>query len=85
MHWNFLYVGDTTLLTETYRSAERAKTEGVNDFVVFFTQALTSVASGWMLERSGWVGVNYLAVPLVVVVGGVVAWLMFKRRVVITG
>ena len=83
--WNFLYVGGTTLLTETYRPAERAKTEGVNDFVVFFTQALTSVASGWMLERSGWVGVNYLAVPLVVVVGGVVGWLMFKRRVVVVG
>jgi MFS family permease len=33
--WNFLYVGGTTLLTETYRPAERAKTEGVNDSLFF--------------------------------------------------
>src|SRR5260221_2370334 len=29
--WNFLYIGGTTLLTETYRPEERAKAQGTND------------------------------------------------------
>jgi MFS family permease len=79
--WNFLYIGGTTLLTETYRPAERAKTQGVNDFIVFTTQAITSLASGWMLERGGWSMVNYLALPLVAVMGAAIVWLMLRRRV----
>lgn len=78
--WNFLYIGGTTLLTETYRPSERAKTQGVNDFIVFTTQAITSLASGWMLERGGWTMVNYLALPLVALTGIAIVWLMLKRR-----
>jgi predicted MFS family arabinose efflux permease len=29
--WNFLHIGGTTLLTETYRPEERAKAQGAND------------------------------------------------------
>jgi len=81
--WNFLYIGGTTLLTETYLPAERAKTQGLNDFIVFTTQAVTSVASGWMLERGGWSTVNYLALTLIVTMALAIVWLMFKRRAVV--
>lgn len=80
--WNFLYIGGTTLLTETYLPAERAKTQGLNDFIVFTTQAITSVASGWMLERGGWSTVNYLALTLIVTMALAIVWLMLKRRAV---
>lgn len=80
--WNFLYIGGTTLLTETYLPAERAKTQGLNDFIVFTTQAVTSVASGWMLERGGWSTVNYLALTLIATMALAIVWLMFKRRAV---
>lgn len=80
--WNFLYIGGTTLLTETYLPAERAKTQGLNDFIVFTTQAVTSVASGWMLERGGWSTVNYLALTLIVTMALAIVWLMLKRRAV---
>ncbi|HNC05730.1 MAG TPA: hypothetical protein PLS38_05445, partial [Solirubrobacterales bacterium] len=36
--WNFLYIGGTTLLTETHRPEERAKVQGGNDFLVFAVQ-----------------------------------------------
>ena len=36
--WNFLYIGGTTLLTETYRPEEKAKVQGSNDFLVFAVQ-----------------------------------------------
>jgi MFS family permease len=78
--WNFLFIGGTTLLTETYEPAERAKTQGVNDFAITLTQLVTSVTSGWMLERSGWEFVNYLAMPLVATMGFAIVWLMISRR-----
>src|SRR3546814_3581517 len=33
--WNFMFVGGTTLLTETYAPGEKAKVQAANDFVVF--------------------------------------------------
>ena len=33
--WNFMFVGGTTLLTETYEPDERAKVQGFNDFMVW--------------------------------------------------
>ncbi len=78
--WNFLYIGGTTLLTETYQPAERAKCQGLNDLVIFLTQAVTSLASGWLLERGGWATVNYLAMPLLVVMGVAILWLIVRRR-----
>jgi MFS family permease len=83
--WNFLYIGGTTLLTETYQPAERNKTQGLNDLIVYTTQAVTSLASGWMLNHGGWTTVNYLAVPLIVAMGLAIAWLIFKRRMPMQG
>ena len=41
--WNFLFVGATTLLTTTYRPAERGKAQAFNDFMVFGTTATASL------------------------------------------
>jgi MFS family permease len=64
--WNFLYVGGTTLLTETYRSEEKAKAQGANDFAVFAVQGLTSLSSGLLISRQGWETLNVIALPAVV-------------------
>ncbi len=63
--WNFLFVGGTTLLTETYRPEEKAKAQGSNDFFVLGIQALTSLSSGLLVTSSGWGLLNLLAVPIV--------------------
>jgi len=52
--WNFMYVGGTTLLTETYRPAEKAKAQGANEILVFCTTATSSFASGVLVNASGW-------------------------------
>src|SRR6478735_3668830 len=44
--WNFLYIGGTTLLTETYSPEERAKAQGANDQAIFIMMALSSFSSG---------------------------------------
>jgi MFS family permease len=78
--WNFLYIGGTTLLTETYRPAEKAKAQGANDMLIFLVMATSSFASGMLLEANGWATLNYLALPFVAVMAVAVLWLMGKRR-----
>ncbi len=66
--WNFLYIGGTTLLTETYRPEERAKAQGANELAIFTMMALSSLSSGMIVNIGGWDNVNYSATPLIAVV-----------------
>lgn len=65
--WNFLFVGATTLLTTTYRPAERGKAQAFNDFMVFGTTTLASLMASVVLELEGWAMLNYFALALVVI------------------
>ena len=78
--WNFLYIGGTSLLTETYKPAERAKVQGGNDFMVFGVQAVSSVAAGALVLGGGWNTLNLYAIPAVAVVAAAVATLVLHRR-----
>ena len=51
--WNFLFVGATTLLTTTYRPAERGKAQAFNDFMVFGTTTTASLMASVVLELEG--------------------------------
>ncbi|PCI74924.1 MAG: MFS transporter [SAR86 cluster bacterium] len=62
--WNFLFLGGTTLLTQSYRSSERFKVQAVNDFLVFGLQAIGSLSAGILLASIGWGGVMVFALPL---------------------
>ncbi len=66
--WNFLYIGATALLTETYRPEERAKAQGVNEFSIFAMMAVSSLSSGMIVTNAGWDNVNYAAAPLIAIV-----------------
>jgi MFS family permease len=63
--WNFLFVGATTLLTTTYRPAERGKAQAFNDFMVFGTTTTASLMASVVLELKGWEVLNYFAFVLV--------------------
>ena len=78
--WNFLYVGGTTLLTDCYRASEKAKAQGMHDFLVFVVTATSSFSSGLLINRSGWDVLNYTALPLLALVGGAIVWLALRRR-----
>jgi len=62
--WNFLFLGGTTLLTQSYRSSERFKVQAVNDFLVFGLQAVGSLSTGFLLASIGWSGVMLFTLPL---------------------
>ena len=78
--WNFLYIGGTSLLTETYAPAERAKVQGSNDFTVFGVQAVSSVSAGALVLGGGWHTLNLYAIPVVLAIGLAIAALMLHRR-----
>jgi len=66
--WNLLFIGGTVLLTQSLSPTERFRGQGLNDFTVFSSQALASLASGAVLNRFGWIAMNIAAVPLLLVV-----------------
>jgi MFS family permease len=78
--WNFLYTGGTTLLTESYTPSERARTQGLNDLIVFTTMAASSASSGALVSTTGWETMNAAALPIVALVASVAAWLAWRRR-----
>ena len=78
--WNFMYIGGTTLLTETYRPEERAKAQGANDLCIFVTMVISSLASGLLVSRAGWDIVNFLALPLLALVGSATVWLALRKE-----
>ena len=77
--WNFMYVGGTTLLTEAYTPAEKARTQGANDFIVFATMGISSVASGAMVSTAGWEAMNRAVLPFLAVIAASVIWLGWRR------
>jgi MFS family permease len=52
--WNFLYIGGTTLFTETYRANERTTAQAAMDTSVMATMAVTSFSSGALVTTGGW-------------------------------
>jgi MFS family permease len=78
--WNFLFVGATTLLTETYSSNEKAKAQALNDFIVFGTVTITSFSSGAVHHALGWQTINLAVIPFLVLVGFANLWLRSTQR-----
>jgi MFS family permease len=78
--WNFMYTGGTTLLTESYAPAEKARTQGINDFIVFATMAISSASSGALVSTTGWETMNRAVLPFLVVIAAGVLWLARVRK-----
>jgi MFS family permease len=64
--WNFLFIGATTLLPQTYKPSERFKVQAVNDFVIFGTQAVASLSAGWFIFAVGWKMLLLINLPFII-------------------
>ncbi|HJO69682.1 MAG TPA: MFS transporter [Rhodospirillales bacterium] len=78
--WNFMFVGGTTLLTETYEPEERAKVQGFNDFMVWGMVTVLSLSSGALFHQFGWLVVNLGVIVPVLASLLAIAWLASLRR-----
>jgi MFS family permease len=76
--WNFLFTGATTLSLTAYAPEDKDKAQGVLNFCIFGTLALTSLASGVMVTTQGWTWLNWASLAPIVVVGAGLAWLRWR-------
>ncbi len=76
--WNFLYIGGTSLLVETYRPAERFKAQAVNEFSVFGVSAMGSMLAGVIVYRYDWDVLMWAPIPLLLTMAGGLAWLRLR-------
>ena len=78
--WNFMFVAGTTMVTETYQPAEKAMVQGINDFLVFGTAAMSSLLSGILQTSFDWETVNLSAVPLLLIVFISLFWFLLTSN-----
>jgi MFS family permease len=78
--WNFLFIGGTSLLTESYRPAERAKAQATHDFLMFAVVSIGSFSAGGLLNSWGWNSVNLTALPFLLLAAAAVGALAMTRR-----
>ena len=81
--WNFMFIGGTALLTESYLPHEKTRVQGFNDMMIFATMAVSSSSAGVLVNAKGWEIVNYAAVPFVTVALIAAIWLASRRTVVL--
>ena len=77
--WNFSFIGATSLLGTTHTPAERAKVQGLNDFLVMGLVAAGSFGSGALLDTFGWNAVQYAMAPALVAALLGLVWLALVR------
>jgi MFS family permease len=77
--WNFMFIGGTALVTETYLPHEKSRVQGFNDMLVFATMAVSSSSAGVLVNAQGWEIVNYAALPFVTIALVAALWLALRR------
>ncbi len=78
--WNFLFVGGTTLLAQSYRPNERAKTQGVAELMRYMATAAASLAAGPFLFAEGWAAVNIAILPVLALAAVMTLWWVLSAR-----
>lgn len=78
--WNFMFIGGTALLTETYLPHEKTRVQGFNDMLIFATMAVSSSSAGVLVNARGWEIVNYTAIPFVTLALLATLWLTIGNK-----
>lgn len=78
--WNFTFTAATSLMTTAYTPAERAKTQGMMNQIVYTVVAIGALSSGALVHFFGWNWVNIGAMPLLAVAAAVMVWYIANQR-----
>nr|WP_198980925.1 MFS transporter [Herbaspirillum sp. ASV7] len=83
--WNFMFVGGTTLLAQSYTPAERAKTQGLSELMRYGATALATLGAGPLLARFGWQSLNLAILPILLLSALATArWMRAQRSAAAT-
>jgi predicted MFS family arabinose efflux permease len=72
--WNFMFVGATALLATAHAPEEKVRAQAMNDVLVFGCVAATAFASGAVHASAGWVVLNLLVLPALVLALALMLW-----------
>ncbi|MFQ3361653.1 MAG: MFS transporter [Alphaproteobacteria bacterium] len=72
--WNFLFISGTSLLVISYKENEKYKAQGLNDVLVFSTQALASLSAGFLLNLTSWETLNLICIPFLILIVLITYW-----------
>ncbi len=78
--WNFAFTGSTSLLTVAYTPAERAKTQGAMNFLIYGFVGVLSLSSGALVHYFGWTWIALGALPLLAVATTAMLWYAAVNR-----
>ena len=78
--WNFTFTASTALLVTAYTPAERAKTQGLMNQIIYTVVALGALMSGTFVHYFGWDWVNIGAAPMLIAAAGVTIWYAIGQR-----
>lgn len=78
--WNFMFIGATNLLTETYKPSEMAKVQACNDFIIFAAVAVAAMLAGWLQHVFRWEIVNLGVLPAVLLALAAACWLLWRGK-----
>jgi predicted MFS family arabinose efflux permease len=78
--WNFLFTGATTLALTTFTAQEKDRAQGLLNFCMFATLALSSFTSGVLVTTQGWQWLNFGSLAPLAVIGAALLWLARSNR-----
>jgi MFS family permease len=78
--WNFLFVGGTVLLSQSYQPNERFKVQGLNEFLVFGCQAMAALSAGVFLNLIDWRGLLLASSTIIVIQLIVITWQQIRQK-----
>lgn len=67
--WNLMQVAGTSLVVQSYRAAEGARTQATAESATAVAAALGSLCAGVLLDAAGWRNLNVVALALLVPAG----------------
>ena len=71
--WNFLYVGGSDIIAKSALPEERAKVQGVTDFIIFVFVAMGSFLAGYLHSNLGWeIMLFYTMIPISLIFIGII-------------
>jgi len=79
--WNFMFIGGTTLLTESYQPENKERVQGIHDLIVFTFITVSSLLSGILLYLLGWGVVNAISLIFPAIVLLMLARYVFLSRI----
>jgi MFS family permease len=82
--WNFLFLCSSALLVVSYKPEDKYVAQGSADFIIFATQATGSLSAGILLYTTSWQFLNFMCIPLLLIVIYVVYLTNSKEKQIVT-